>query len=98
MISLSPGCRHLSLKLSHHSIKKKAINGHYIKPFIFSISDVISLGPGCRHVSFKLSHHSIKRKAVNGQCIKSFIFSISNVMCLEFRIQTSFFKAIQSFH
>ena len=69
MISLSPGCRHLSLKLSHHSIKIKAVNCHYIKHFIFSISDEISLSPGCRHLSLKLSHHSFNRKAVNGHYI-----------------------------
>ena len=65
-----------SLKLSHHSIKIKAVNGHYIKPLIFSISDVISLSPGCRHLSLKLSHHYIKIKIVNGHNIKPFIFSI----------------------
>ena len=76
MICLSPGCRHLSLKLSHHSFKRKAVNGLYIKPFIFSISDVITLSPGCRHLSLKLSHHYIKIKIVNGHYIKPFIFSI----------------------
>ena len=42
VISFILGCRHLSLKLSHHSIQRKAVNGGYIKSLIIYIRSDLS--------------------------------------------------------